>query len=310
MITSTYSYHVGYGVDPKKISELAGTLEYSLLKPVKIEYSKGNLIITCYDSQVPDYVSFTVPGKSEGLDIPIGYGRSGLAVLDISSDSHCYILVGGVQGSGKSNWLNQVIYTLCHNYTKDDIKMVLIDLKLGVEFSEFEDYPNMWKSCNDPEDKDLVFDLISDLNAEIRTRMGLLKEAGVKKISEYRRIGGSMPYIFMVVDEYAFLHDIRRYSHKDKEYDSAENRVKHLLQIGRAAGLRSAIATQRPTKDSLDTTVKALMTDRICFKVADESNSRVILDVAGAERLPQIPGRCLFQSGFELQELQVMKYTT
>ena len=80
------------------------------------------------------------------------------------------------------------------------------------------------------------------------------------------------------------------------------------MQIGRAAGLRAVLATQRPTSDNISGSVKALCTDRICFKVAGDINSRVILDEGGAEKLPDYPGRAIFLTGAKFQELQVMHY--
>lgn len=311
MVEETFKYAVPIGMNSHKVEQLLHEFEAALGKRVNIKFEDNFLYLQCYDGVVPSYVKFEKFNNIDNnkLIVPIGYGNRGLVTFNFSSDQHCYMLVGGVPGSGKSNFINQLSHTLLTNHTEDDVKFVLIDLKLGVELEGFFDNPHVWQSCIDPEDTDKVFQVLGNLNSEVRERMDLFRQVGVKNISEYRSLGYKLPYLFLIIDEYAFIHDIKRYDKSKHDYETAELQLKRILQIGRAAGLRAIISTQRPTKDCLSTTVKALMTDRLCFKVVDEDNSRVILDKAGAERLPNIAGRALFSSGFEIREIQVMDFS-
>lgn len=247
---------------------------------------------------LPARIPFKLPDAQKGLTIPIGYTVEGLRTLNMANDSHCYMLVGGNPGTGKSNFLNQVIYSLAQNYDSDQVRFILVDLKLGVEFYAFEGLPQTWLTAYDPDGPEL-YDTIKILQREIRKRMEIMRQVGVRKMSEYRALGRKMPYLFMVIDEYAEI----------KNNDKIESMLKSLLQIGRAAGLRAILATQRPTTDNISGSVKALCTDRICFKVASQINSRVVLDVPGAEELPNIPGRAIFLTGANFHTIQTMLYT-
>lgn len=252
-------------------------------------FKQGNL---------PAKIPFNIPQAKKGLIVPIGYttGRR-LQTLNMTSDSHCYMLVGGNPGTGKSNFLNQVIHSLACNYDRDQVRFILIDLKLGIEFSSFKNLPQTWLTAYDPDGPEL-YDTIKILQREIRKRMEIMRHAGVRKISEYRALGQNMPYLFMVIDEYAEI----------KNDGKVEAMLKSLLQIGRTAGLRAILATQRPTTDNISGSVKALCTDRICFKVASQLNSRVVLDVQGAEELPNIPGRAIYLTGANFYTVQTMLY--
>lgn len=196
---------------------------------------------------------------------------------------------------GKSNWLNLVISQINDNYTSEQLQYHLIDLKLGVELGQWADSPLCAGTCWDP-DSDQLAAMLGYLGREIRRRMKLFKKFGVYKIDEYNKKQDPLPYLLLVVDEYAELN-------RDKE---AEEKLQSLLQIGRAAGLRVIISTQRPTHDNISTSIKGLIPTRLCFSVADRINSDVVLDQSGAEDLDGIPGRALLLSGARVRELQIM----
>lgn len=295
-----FSYLLPTGLSIKDIEKVKDKIEYALNGKVEIE-QRGKIVdIIVYRGQIPQKINFKLPEKDGfKLGIPIGYTfENQFLMMDMSSDSHCYLLVGGNPGTGKSNFLNQAIKTIVSNYTPEEVILVLIDLKLGVEFTEWEDYPHVWARAYDPETGEII-GVVKKVSKEVRRRLNIFRDTRVRKISEYHAKGYSMPYIFMVIDEYAEIKN-------DKDI---ERRIKSLLQIGRASGLRAILATQRPTSDNISGSVKALCTDRICFKVADALNSRVILDTDGAESLPDYPGRAIFLTGAKFYEVQVMKYS-
>lgn len=297
---NSFAYVLPDGLSPQAIEKIKPELEYALQGHVDIQTRGRKVLISVHKNQLPPKINYhPLPEAIEnGLSIPIGYTFTGPLALNMASDSHCYMLVGGNPGTGKSNFLNQVIQSLISTYTPGQVKLILIDLKLGVEFSQYERQSHTWLTAYDPSHTELQFAL-EDLELEIRRRMKLFQLAGVRKIGQYHDLGYELPYLMLVIDEYAELHA------SGKE---AEAKVKSLLQIGRAAGLRAILATQRPTTDNISGSVKALCTDRLCFQVAGELNSRVILDEPGAERLPDIPGRGIFLTGARFQEVQVMAF--
>lgn len=302
MQTKTFNYILPIGMSPEAVIKCKPELEYALGGKCEFEIKGRVVTIRLFKGSLPEKVNFKLPDLEEyKLGIPIGYSYEGLRILDMDNDSHCFMLVGGNPGTGKSNFLNQVIYTIIQSYTPAEVLLVLIDLKLGAEFSEWENYEHVWHTAYDPETRKLEH-VIQEVNKRVRSRMKEFNKAGVRKIEKYNALPDvePMPYIFMIIDEFAELHD--------KAGDDAEKTIKSLFQLGRAAGLRAIVATQRPTVDNISGSIKALCTDRLCFKVADALNSRVILDKEGAEDIPDVPGRAIFLSGAKFREIQTMFY--
>lgn len=293
-----YYCYLPDGMNPEKVFKTREMIEYALNASVQMEKDGNRIKIRIYHGQLPNKIKYTDYDINSPLNIPIGKGHEGMITLDMASDSHPYLLVGGNPGTGKSNFLNQVIHSIVTHYLPEQVQLVLVDLKLGVEFRDWMTQPHVFRYAFEADKVDWTLKL---LDTEIRDRMNKFQEHGVKKISEYNRLKGVKPlsYLLMIIDEYAELK-----LHNEKQ----EKAVKSLLQIGRAAGLRAILATQRPTVDNISGSIKALCSDRLAFKVASKINSRVILDIDGAEQIPNIPGRAIFLTGAEFKEVQTMLY--
>jgi len=295
----TFSYTLPVGMSPKDIERVVPELEYALGGHVEITNVGKRVDINLYKGRLLSNIKYEVPDLTGyELGAPIGYSLDKLEIIDMGKDNHTYMLAAGPQGMGKSTLLNGIINTLLKTYTKDDVQLYLIDLKLGVEFDVYKDSPLTADTCFDPQDGKL-WTILDDLDFEIRDRMKKFRVAKVKKISEYRKKGNKLPYMLLIIDEYYELKLMEK---------EIEKKLLQILMIGRAAGLRCIISSCRPVSDILSPSVKALMVDRICFKVADHVNSEVVLDMPGAEKLPNIKGRCLWLSGANLTEIQIMNY--
>jgi DNA segregation ATPase FtsK/SpoIIIE-like protein len=305
MIKNRYSYILPIGLAPSKIEGCREELEAALGGHCDFEINGRVVTITAYKGKLKKRIKYRRPEVDEGLIIPIGYGMEGeLIILDMSSDSHCYLLAGGNPGTGKSVFLNGCIDCISQ-YPSEHVRFVFIDMKMGVELGSWYSLPHKWLTAEDPTRPELKH-VLTQLLAEIKKRMKLFKAAGVKKISDYNRAfpDKKMNYIMVIVDEYAEIKN----SDNGDEYEVL---MKSALQIGRAAGLRAIVATQRPTTDCISGTVKAVFTDRIAFAVSSALNSRVILDSDGAEKLPNdVPGRAIFLTGSRFREVQVMDYSS
>jgi|GEM_PF-3001907 len=305
MKTETYNYLLPVGMAPSKIEGCREELEAALGGICEFEVKGRVVTITVHKGSMTKGIKYVRPEVSEGLFIPIGQGVDGkLIMLDMASDSHCFLLAGGNPGTGKSVFLNQGIDCLSQ-YPPEYLRLVLIDMKLGCELGDWETLPNTWLTAYDPTKPELKY-VLSMILAEIKKRMKLFKAAGVKKVADYNQLNPekSLPFIMIVIDEYSEIKN----SDEGNDY---EHLLKSILQMGRAAGVRCIAATQRPTVDCVSGTIKAVFTDRIAFAVSSALNSRVILDCDGAEKLPNdVPGRAIFLTGSKFQTVQVMDYSS
>ncbi|MEN6349357.1 MAG: FtsK/SpoIIIE domain-containing protein [Syntrophomonas sp.] len=285
------------GLSPKDIEQSLPALSYQLNSQVEMEV-KGKAVLLHLYPPLPDRVPYELQDLS-GYRLGLVLGRTHkqeCLVLDLN-DSSPYVLAAGGVGMGKSNLLNLILAQVNVNYTEKHLQYYLVDLKLGVELGRWADSPLCGGTCWDPNSDQLEAQL-NYLSREIRRRMKIFKKLGLYKVDDYNQLPDvdRLPYLLLVVDEYAELR-------RDPD---AEEKLQHLLQIGRAAGLRCILSTQRPTHDNISTSIKGLIPTRIAFSVADHTNSAVILDQGGAEQLGGIPGRALLLHGASIRQLQVM----
>lgn len=300
----TYHYILPIGMSPSKIESIIPELEYALNSHIEITVKNCVVTLTCYKGSLPTNIPYTLPEQDpNGLTVPIGYSLTNdLITINMASDSHCNLLGGGYQGTGKSTLANGIINSLIQ-YSSEWIRLILIDLKMGVELKQWSiSHSNhIWLQAYDPEKSELKHTLTM-LNKEIRKRYQLFEKYNVKDIHEYRQKVEPLNYLFLVIDEFAELSN-------SKDGDEMQTLVKRTLQIGRAAGLRSIVFCQRITVDNISGSIKALFPDRIAFRCATKLESRIILDQDGAESLEDYPGRALFLSSAKLTPIQVMNYT-
>jgi len=111
----------------------------------------------------------------------------------------------------------------------------------------------------------------------MESRYGLLAKVGARNIESYNEKQEKIPYIIVIVDEFADLMSVAR--------DQIENAITRLAQLSRAVGIHLILATQRPSVDVITGVIKANLPARISFKVASKVDSRTVLDTNGAETL-------------------------
>ncbi len=209
------------------------------------------------------------------LTVGLGLDVSGQAVVaDIGKMPH--VLIAGQTGAGKSVLLNAWISTLLFRATPEEVKMILIDPK-RVELTQYEGIPHLLSSVIVEPPK--VVSALKWATKEMDNRYKLFAEAGVRNIDDYNEKAGfaALPYLVIIIDE---LADIMFFSPAE-----VETAICRLAQMARATGIHLVIATQRPSVDVLTGLIKANIPCRISFAVASMTDSRVILDTPGAEKL-------------------------
>ncbi len=193
-------------------------------------------------------------------------------VVDVTRMPH--LLIAGVTGSGKSVALHTIIMSLIYRLTPEDLRFILIDPK-RVELSLYNSLPHLLSEpVHDPNSAAMALRWLVD---EMERRYSELASSLVRDINEYRKLGGNMPYIVAIVDELADLMMVAS--------SQVEDSVARLAQMARAVGIHLVLATQRPSVDVITGVIKANFPTRIAFQVFTKTDSRVILDVQGAEKL-------------------------
>ncbi len=228
------------------------------------------------------------------LPFGIGMDVSGKPVVaDLARMPH--LLIAGATGSGKSVCINSVIASLLISRSPDEVQLVLVDPK-QVEMSQYKGLPHLRLPV--VTDMDKVVATLRWTVLEMERRYTRFSEVGARNIVAFneRLPGERLSYLVVVVDE---LADMMMTAAED-----VERLICRLAQLGRAAGVHLVVATQRPSVDVLTGLIKANLPTRIAFAVSSQTDSRVILDHAGAERLLG-RGDALYQAGDEMNPRRV-----
>ena len=212
------------------------------------------------------------------LRIALGEDVKGQPIVaDLTRMPH--LLIAGATGSGKSVCINSIIACLLLTNTPDSLRMLMVDPKM-VELSMYNGVPHLLSPVVTEVDKaaSVLFWAVK----EMERRYTLCSKANARDLVRYnaylQKNGEKpLPYIVVIVDEMADLMMAAP--------EEVEKHVCRLAQMARAVGIHLIIATQRPSVDVITGLIKANFPARIAFAVTSQVDSRVILDVPGAERL-------------------------
>ena len=216
------------------------------------------------------------------MAIPVALGKDVTGnpqVLDLAQTPH--LLIAGATGSGKSVCVNSIILSILYNRRPDEVKLILVDPKI-VELKLYNDIAHLLTPViTEPK---RAFQALQYALCEMERRYALLDNMGVRdiktfnaKIKSERIATEELPYIVIIIDEFA---DLMATSGKELEAT-----VARLCAMSRAVGIHLVLATQRPSIDVITGLIKANIPSRIAFMVASKTDSRIILDEMGAEKL-------------------------
>ncbi len=191
-----------------------------------------------------------------------------------------HLFVTGTTGSGKSVALNAMIVSMMYKYGPEYVRFLMVDPKM-VELSRYKGIPHMLTSETITDMADAVAGMDYLVN-EMEARYRLFVQAGVENIAGYnRKIDPKktqrMPYIVFIVDEVADLMATNK--------KVITERLARLAAKSRACGIHMVLAMQRPSTDVISGTIKNNIACRMALKVASQTDSRVIIDANGAEKL-------------------------
>jgi S-DNA-T family DNA segregation ATPase FtsK/SpoIIIE len=281
-----YELQLAPGTKVSKVAALKDDLSYALatteiliLAPIPGKQAVGvevpNLapkIVTLGD------IYDDLPSSASPLAVWLGKDISGNAVwADLARMPH--ILIAGTTGSGKSGCINTLLTSILLRSTPDDVRMILIDPK-RIELNYYESIPHLLTPVvSSPKEASAV---LTNVVAEMERRYERLSIVRARNLPEANRAFKArgedpLPYLLVVIDELADLMMISP--------QAVEDAIIRLAQKSRAVGIHLVLATQRPSVDVITGMIKANVPSRIAFAVSSQTDSRVILDGAGAESL-------------------------
>jgi len=259
-----YRYEPSIGVKMSKIEAYSKDIEQVVeVSGIRILAPIADSGLIGYEVPRTDRRFPTSKPKGDGFNLAIGIDIQGNEKrIDIREAPH--MLVAGATGAGKSVFISSLIKQI---KGLSNAQLVLLDPKM-VELIEFKDGAVYESSPSKIEQ------VLKKMVKEMENRYVILQKARVKNISE---LGGGMPYIFVFIDEFGDL------------VTGKENLVKEcvllLAQKARAAGIHVILTTQRPSVRIVDGDIKANFPTRVAFRTATSTDSQVILDQGGAEKL-------------------------
>lgn len=268
-------------------------------KEIELDYD-GLLIVRVYDKPLAKEVPYV---KGKGWKVSVGLSRALNEVKYHDFEKIPHLVLGGATRYGKSNFINSMICNLIQS-EPEYTKLFLIDLKGGVELCDYENIKQTVSIAYEPEE---ALHSLRMAYTKMRELQSELKRLGKKNVQQ----ANIKERYFVVIDEVGELNAAEAVTRDEKKLRlECQTIMSQIGRLGAGLGFRLVVATQYPVGDVIPRQVKQNADAKLCFRVQSGVASRVVLDAEGAEALPMIKGRAIYQTADKREILQTPLITT